>query len=185
MAFSFRTAGPDARLALRTCAVRAVLEGERKNDVALRFGVTRQTLRNWVARHRRGGPGALADRPKGRTPRRLLEPWQEVRVAGAIRALPPASADPRHRRWTRAAIAAYITRSFGVPFKVWQVDSQLRGWGFGSYEEMRRACDGQPARAAPVRRRVRRPGPGATDEGGRRPGPPAAAGEIANPGAGS
>jgi transposase-like protein len=66
MEFSFRRAGPEARLALRTCAVNGVLDGQKRSDVALRFGITRRTLCNWVARHRLGGAEALEDRPKGR-----------------------------------------------------------------------------------------------------------------------
>ena len=59
--------GPCERVALRVMAVRSVAGGERKSDVAQRFGITRQTLDAWVARHRSGGMEALAARPRGRT----------------------------------------------------------------------------------------------------------------------
>jgi transposase-like protein len=47
--------------ALRARAVQAVFAGEQKIRVAQRFGVTRQTLHTWVAKHRRtvtAGPDA-------------------------------------------------------------------------------------------------------------------------------
>ena len=58
--------GPCERIALRVIAVRSVAGGERKSDVAQRFGITRQTLDTWVAKHRTGGMEALAARPRGR-----------------------------------------------------------------------------------------------------------------------
>lgn len=59
--------GPCERVALRVMAVRSVAGGERKSDVAQRFGITRQTLDAWLTRHRAGGMEALAARPRGRT----------------------------------------------------------------------------------------------------------------------
>ena len=58
--------GPCERVALRVIAVRSVAGGERKSDVAQRFGITRQTLDTWVTKHRTGGMEALAARPRGR-----------------------------------------------------------------------------------------------------------------------
>jgi transposase len=133
------TMGPHERVALRANAVQAVNQGEKKSHVARRLGVTRQTLHNWVQKHRRGGAGALAARARGRVRRRVLAPWQEAHVAGVITRLPPSMVNPRYTRWTKRAIAEYIERSFGVPFSAWQVDTHLRRWGFESPKEVRRA----------------------------------------------
>ena len=76
----------------------------------------------------------------------MLEPWQEAQVAGAIMLLPPSTVSERYTRWTKKAIAAYVERSFGVPFNAWQVDSHLRRWGFDSHKEVRRAFMHPPAR---------------------------------------
>lgn len=121
-----QTMGPRERVALRASAVQAVSRGEKKRHVAQRFGITRQTLHNWVARHRSGGTAALAARPRGRSCRQVLEPWQEAQVAGAIRMLPPWTVNPRYTRWTKKAIAEYVELRFGVAFNAWQVDSHLR-----------------------------------------------------------
>jgi transposase len=59
--------GPCERVALRVIAVRSVAGGERKSDVAQRFGITRQTLDTWMTKYRTGGMEALAARPRGRT----------------------------------------------------------------------------------------------------------------------
>lgn len=131
--------GPTERTALRVRAVQAVKRGERKIDVARRHNITRQTLHNWVTRHRLGGTEALAAKPQGRARRRLLESWQEAQVAGAIRILPPRTVHPRYTRWTKRAIAEYVEQCFGVCLNAWQVDRHLPRWGFGSHKEVRRA----------------------------------------------
>lgn len=133
------TMGPRDRGELRARAVQAVTAGDKKSHVARRFGVTRQTLHSWVMKHRSGGTEALAAKPRGRVRQRVLEPWQEAQVAGAIMLLHPSSVNERYTRWTKAAIVEYVERSFGVPFNAWQVDSHLRRWGFGSHKEVRRA----------------------------------------------
>ncbi|MHB8835436.1 MAG: helix-turn-helix domain-containing protein [Candidatus Methylomirabilia bacterium] len=133
-----QTMGPHERVVLRELAVHAVSKGEKKLHVARRFGITRQTLHNWVLKHRRGGAAALAARPRGRSRRQVLEPWQEAQVAGAI-SRPPWTVNSRYTRWTKRAIAEYIEQSFGVPFNAWQVDSHLHRWGFESHKEVRRA----------------------------------------------
>jgi transposase len=131
--------GPHERVALRASAVLAVKSGEKKRHVARRFGITRQTLHNWVARHQRGGTAALVAKPRGRTRRRVLEPWQEAQVADAIRLLSPSTVHQRYTRWTKKAIAGFIEQRFGVQLSAWQVDSHLRRWGFASHKQVRRA----------------------------------------------
>lgn len=133
------TMGPRERAALRASAVQAVSAGEKKLHVARRFGITRQTLHNWVAKHRRGGTQALVAKPRGRARRRLLEPSQEAQVADAILLLSPSTVHQRFTRWTKKAIAGFIEERFGVRFSTWQVDSHLRRWGFESHKQVRRA----------------------------------------------
>ena len=60
------TMDPHERVALRVSAVQAVGNGEKKRHVARRLGITRQTLHNWVNKHRLGGTAALAAKPRGR-----------------------------------------------------------------------------------------------------------------------
>ena len=131
--------GPQARVELRASAVLAVRKGEKKRQVALRLGITRQTLHNWVTKHQCGETAALVAKPRGRSRRPLLEPWQEAQVAGAIMFLPPSTVSERYTRWTKKAIADYVEQSFGVPFNAWQVDSHLRRWGLYAPKVVRRA----------------------------------------------
>jgi transposase-like protein len=61
-----QTIGKHERVALRARAAQAVSAGEKKCHVARRFGITRQTLHNWVAKYRSGGAEALVAKPRGR-----------------------------------------------------------------------------------------------------------------------
>lgn len=142
-----RFSSPRAQAAWRARAVRAVDNGDKKLHVARRFGVTRQTLYNWLSRHRQGGVAALATRARGRIRRRVLEPWQEEQVARAIRTQPPWTVQPHTTRWTKSAVSAYVERHFGVRFSAWQVDRHLRSFGFSSQKEVRRAFMSDPAGA--------------------------------------
>lgn len=133
------TMGPHERIALRVSAVHAVISGEKKRHVALRFGITRQTLHNWVAKHQRGGTAALVAKPRGRTRRPVLEPSQEAQVADTILKQSPSIVHRRYTRWTKKAIAGFIELRFGVRLSAWQVDTHLRRWGFESHKQVRRA----------------------------------------------
>ena len=140
-----RTASPLERVALRASAVQAVSMGERKRQVAQRFGVTRQTLHNWVVRHRRGGTAALAASRRARragysSPRRRhRSPTRSCIVSG--------DRSRGYTRWTKKAIAAFVEQTFGIRFSAWQVDSHLRRWGFESHKEVRRAFMSVPGQA--------------------------------------
>ena len=146
------TMGPQDRVALRASAVQAVSAGEKKRHVARRFGITRQTLHNWVAKHQRGGAAALVAKPRGRVRRQVLEPWQEEQIADAIMLLPPSTVSERYTRWTKKAIAEYIELRFGTRLSAWQVDNHLRRWGFESHKQARGAFMINPARDGASRR---------------------------------
>jgi transposase len=146
------TMGPQDRVALRSSAVQAVRNGEKKRHVAQRLGITRQTLHNWVAKHRRGGAAALVAKPRGRVRRQVLEPWQEEQVADTILLLPPSTVSERYTRWTKKAIAEYIEMRFGARLSTWQLDNHLRRWGFESHKQVRRAFMINAAREGASRR---------------------------------
>lgn len=146
MGYGDRTMTPEEQVVLRTSAVEATIMGEKKRQVAQRFGITRQTLHNWVLKHRRGGTAALAGRQPGRTRRRILQPSQEALVVDTILQHSPAIVNQRYTRWTKKAIASFVEQEFGIRFSPWQVDSHLRRWGFVSHKVVRRAFLDTPGR---------------------------------------
>ena len=52
--------------------------------MALRLGITRQTLHNWVAKHQLGGTQALVAKPRGRARRKMIEPTYAGAMLGRV-----------------------------------------------------------------------------------------------------
>src|SRR5512132_4539865 len=70
--------------ALRSRAVRAVLEGMTQAEAARVFGVHHNAVNQWVKRYRQGGWAGLAERRRGRRPGEqaaLSEPQQQEVIA--------------------------------------------------------------------------------------------------------
>jgi transposase len=83
-------AEPRARVARRLTAVRRALLGHTAARIAGQVFLSERQVRTWVARYNAGGPEALADRP-GRGRKAALDPDQEERLKGRLRAGPTAA----------------------------------------------------------------------------------------------
>lgn len=71
------SATKDARAARRGFALLALDDGARPSKVAVTFGVTRQTIYNWIARFEDSdGAPDLEDRPRAHLPPKVTEPVQ-------------------------------------------------------------------------------------------------------------
>lgn len=138
--------GPQERVALRASAVLAVRGGEKKRHVAKHLGVTRQTLHNWVMKHKLGGTQALTAKPRGRARRQVLEPWQEAKIAGAIMLLPPGTVNQGYTRWTRKAIAEH---AIGLAPNGWG-STAANGLRFMLAREAKRALESDHRRSTTV-----------------------------------
>lgn len=138
-----RSLAPETQEALRMQAVRAVLEGRTRTEVAGLFGVTRQTVGGWVKAYREEGEKALRaqrrGRPKGQG--RRLEPWQMAQVAKTLRDRMPDQLKLPFYLWTREAVVALVEERFGVRISVWTAGRYLKRWGFSPQKPMRRAYE--------------------------------------------
>ena len=73
-----------AQAALRTRAVRAVLDGMTQAQAARVFGVHHNAVNRWIKRYREGGWAGLSERRRGRRPgdqAALSEPQQQEVIA--------------------------------------------------------------------------------------------------------
>jgi transposase InsO family protein len=133
-------------------AVKEVLaDGLSVTEVAERYGVARQTVHRWIARYRKGGLGALADRshrpdscPHQMPPviearilelRRVHDEWGPVRIRHALvreEVLPLPGRSSIYRALLRAGLiqtrrrrrrkADYRRWERAVPMELWQLD---------------------------------------------------------------
>jgi transposase len=114
--FDFFDEARDPTVRYRLCALAAVACGNPVNKVSQWFGVTRQTLHNWMRRWRNSGfcPESLVDEPRpGRPPQ-----WEQKltkRVEGLL------EHSPRHfgyptSNWTVGLLRDYLASQEGLCF---------------------------------------------------------------------
>src|SRR5918993_5583026 len=139
-----------AQAALRTRAVRAVLEGMTQAEAARVFGVHHNAVNRWINRYREGGWDGLAERRRGRRPgeQAALTELQQQEVIALVRETTPDQLGLPGFLWTRDAVAELITQRYGVWLARTTVGGYLRGWGFSPQKPQRRALEQNPAAVA-------------------------------------
>jgi transposase len=135
-----------AQAALRTRAVRAVLDGMTQAQAARVFGVHHNAVNRWIKRYREGGWDGLSERRRGRRPGEqaaLSEPQQQEVIA-LVRDSTPDQLGLAGFLWTREAVAELIARRSGLWLARTTVGAYLRGWGFSPQKPQRRALEQNP-----------------------------------------
>lgn len=138
---------PEAQEDLRRRVVYAVREdGMAKSLAARTFGVSRQSIDNWLARVEEAGSArGLAARKRGPKPQPRLRPEQERQAVRAIRGDCPDQLLLPFALWTREAVVALLRRRFGTSVSVWTAGRYLRRWGLTPQRPARRAYERDPA----------------------------------------
>lgn len=137
----FRQCSPEAQQEVRMKAVRAIVAGAPRKEVAALFGVTEQSLCAWMKRYRQGGERALASGKRGRPRQKSLKPWQCAQVVKAVCERTPDQLNMPFYLWTREAVGELIHRRFGVKLSRWTVGRYLASWGMTPQKPVRRAYE--------------------------------------------
>jgi transposase len=141
-----RKLSPEAQEDLRRRVVAAVRSGMGKAEAARTFGVTRQSVHNWMKTLQDGGTRALRARKRG--PKKgsgLLAPHQAATVVRMITASCPDQLRLPFALWTREAVCGLAEHCFGVEMSVWTAGRYLKGWGLTPQKPIRRAYERDPA----------------------------------------
>jgi transposase len=136
-----------AQAALRSRAVRAVLDGMTQAEAAQVFGVHHNAVNRWIKRYREGGWSGLAEQRRGRRPgeQAALSQSQQQEVIALVRDSTPDQLGLAGLLWTRDAVADLITRRYGRGLARTTVGGYLRGWGCSPQRPQRRALEQHPA----------------------------------------
>jgi transposase len=136
-----------AQAALRSRAVRAVLDGMTQAEAAQVFGVHHNAVNRWIKRYREGGWAGLSEQRRGRRPgeQAALSQSQQQEVIALVRDSTPDQLGLAGFLWTRDAVAELITRRYGLGLARTTVGGYLRGWGFSPQRPQRRALEQNPA----------------------------------------
>ena len=137
-----RRLAPEAQEDLRRRVVAAVKGGMGKSEAARTFGVTRQSIHNWMDAVAERGSTALRARKRG--PKKgatLLAPHQAATVVRMITASCPDQLRLPFALWTREAVCELARRRFGVAMSVWTAGRYLAAWGLTPQKPRRRAYE--------------------------------------------
>jgi transposase len=128
-------------------AVRAVVDFEMSQaDAAAQYGVSNNTMSQWVSLYRERGEAGLAVQPQGRpegSGRALSdEQGQEIRqlVVDSL----PLDHDIASATWTRQAVSELIVKRLGVELTLQGVGQYLRRWGLTPQKPARQAREQAP-----------------------------------------
>jgi transposase len=136
-----RSLSSSAQEELRRRAVKAVLEGKSQSEAAKIFGVSRQTVNEWVQAYRKAGEKALRAKRKGRPYGGSLDSKQERRMAKIVIDKRPNQLKLPFYLWTREAVGQMIKQKLGIELSVWTVGRYLKRWGFTPQKPIRRAYE--------------------------------------------
>jgi len=139
-----RFLSPHAQEDLRRRVVAAVRDGMYQAEAARTFGVSRQSVNNWMKKCRSGGLRCLRAGRRGRPSVQRLAPHQAAMAVRLISDRCPDQLKLPFVLWTREAVGELLARRFGVQVSVWTVGRYLRRWGFTPQKPLRRAYERDP-----------------------------------------
>jgi transposase len=136
-----------AQAALRSRAVRAVLDGMTQAEAARVFGVHHNAVYRWIKRYREGGWPGLGEQRRGRRPgeQAALSQPQQQEVIALVRETTPDQLGLAGFLWTREAVSELISQRYGLLLARTTVGGYLRGWGFSPQRPQHRALEQNPA----------------------------------------
>jgi transposase len=131
----------------RLLAVRAVVDFEMSQaDAAAHYGVSNNTMSQWVSLYREQGESGLAVQPQGRPQGsgRTLSHEQAQAIRQLVVDSVPGDHDIASATWTRRAVAELIAKRVGVDLTLQGVGKYLRRWGLTPQKPARQAREQDP-----------------------------------------
>jgi transposase len=131
----------------RLLAVRAVVDFEMSQaDAAAQYGVSHNTMSQWVSLYREQGEAGLDVQPQGRPQGsgRALSDEQGQEIRQLVVDSMPGDHDIASATWTRQAVAELIAKRVGVDLTVQGVGQYLRRWGLTPQKPARQAREQDP-----------------------------------------
>lgn len=126
----FRTIDDTIRSSYRKKAIALIKKGFKKGDVAILFGVNKNTVSNWVKHYNE--TGSFKSKKKGvkSEDKKLLSLSQEKSIQLMIVDKMPDQLKLDYELWTRKAVKELVEREFGVVLAINTMGDYLRKWGF-------------------------------------------------------
>ena len=126
----FRTIDDTIRSSYRKKAIALIKKGFKKGDVAILFGVNKNTVSNWVKHYNETGSFKSNKKGVKSEDKKLLSLSQEKSIQLMIVDKMPDQLKLDYALWTRKAVKELVEREFGVVLAINTMGDYLRKWGF-------------------------------------------------------
>ena len=128
----FRKVDDAVRSSYRKRAISLIKQGKKKGDIALLFGVNKNTISNWWKSYQERGSKGFASKKKGvkSEDKKLLNVEQEKAVQRMIVDKMPDQLKLDFALWTRKAVKELVEQEFGIVLAITTMGDYLRKWGF-------------------------------------------------------
>lgn len=140
----FRTLEDTVRSSYRKKAITLIKKGVKKGEIAILFGVNKNTISNWCKHYET--TGSFKSKKKGvkSEDKKLLSNKQEQELQKMIIDKMPDQLKLDYALWTRKAVKELVEREFGVILAINTMGDYLRKWGFTPQKPKKKAyeqCD--------------------------------------------
>lgn len=142
----FRTVTEQARVVIRRKAIKLILSGVKKKEVAQLFGVKSGTISDWYKSYKSNGFIGLAAKKRGvkSEDKKLLSIANEKAIQLMIIDKMPDQLKLDYGLWTRKAVKELVEREFGVVLAINTMGDYLRKWGFTPQKPKKKAYEQCP-----------------------------------------
>ena len=140
----FRTIDDTVRSSYRKKGIALINKGMKKGEVAILFGVNKNTVSNWVKHYNE--TGGFKSKKKGvkSEDKKLLSSSQEKEIQLMIIDKMPDQLKLDYGLWTRKAVKELVEREFGVFMAINTMGDYLRSWGFSPQKPKKKAYEQCP-----------------------------------------
>jgi transposase len=142
----FRTLNDSIRSSYRKRAISLIRQGKKKGEIALLFGVNKNTISNWWKQYQERGHSSFTGKKKGAKSedKKLLSDEQERTIQKMIVDKFPEQLKLDFALWTRKAVKELIEREFGIVVAVRTMGDYLCKWGFTPQKPKKMAYEQRP-----------------------------------------
>jgi transposase len=142
----FRTVDDNIRSSYRQKAIRLIKKGKPKGEIAVLFGVNKNTVSNWCKSYEQNGKAGFKSKKKGAKSEdmKLLSSVQEQTIQKLMTNTMPEQYKLNYGLWTRKAVKELIAQTFGITLGITTTGDYLRRWGFSPQKPKKKAYEQNP-----------------------------------------
>ena len=128
----FRRLDDQIRSSYRKRAITLIKQGKKKGDIAVLFGVNKNTVSNWWKSYQERGSKGFLSKKKGvkSEDKKLLSNEQELAIQRMIVDKMPEQLKLDFALWTRKAVKELVEEQYGIVLAITTMGDYLRKWGF-------------------------------------------------------